>query len=166
MQIASGTDLADLVLRLVTNELPGGRGLGAWRSLLLAQATLMRQLETQLEQETGLALADFDVLAQLANAGGELRMTELANRALISRSGMTRRVARLVGEGLVRRAGAEGDARGVVVGLTDAGVDRLIETAPVHARGIAEYFVSPLDDQELAMLETALDKVKVDCTFG
>jgi DNA-binding MarR family transcriptional regulator len=166
MQTASGTDLADLVFRLVTNELPGGRGLGAWRSLLLAQATLMRQLETQLAQETGLALADFDVLAQLANAGGELRMTELANRALISRSGMTRRVARLVSEGLVRRTGVDGDGRGVVVGLTDAGVARLIETAPVHARGIAEYFVSPLDDRELALLENALDKVKVDCTFG
>jgi DNA-binding MarR family transcriptional regulator len=56
----------------------------------------MRQLETQLEQQTGLTLADYDVLAQLAIADGELRMTELANRALISRSGMTRRVARLV----------------------------------------------------------------------
>ena len=53
----------------------------------------MRRLESDLERQTGLALADFDVLAQLARAGGELRMTELAARALISRSGMTRRVA-------------------------------------------------------------------------
>jgi DNA-binding Lrp family transcriptional regulator len=71
----------------------------------------MRQLETQLEQQTGLALADYDVLAQLAIANGELRMTELANRALISRSGMTRRVARLVDEGLVRRSDANADGR-------------------------------------------------------
>ena len=126
----------------------------------------MRQLETELEQETGLALADFDVLAQLAVAGGELRMTELADRALISRSGMTRRVARLVEEGLVRRASADADARGVVCRLTDAGVARLTETAPVHARGVAELFVAPLDDQELRGLESALDKVTVDCTFG
>jgi DNA-binding MarR family transcriptional regulator len=58
----------------------------------------MRQLETQLEQQTGLTLADYDVLARLVMRAwfGELRMTELANRALISRSGMTRRVARLV----------------------------------------------------------------------
>jgi DNA-binding MarR family transcriptional regulator len=166
MQVGSETDLAGLVERLVANELPGGRGLDAWRSLLRAHATLMRQLETQLEQQTGLALADFDVLAQLTIAGGELRMTELANWALISRSGMTRRVARLVDEGLVRRTAADGDARGVVVALTDAGVVRLTETAPVHARGIAEYFVSRLDDQELAVLESALDKVTVDCTFG
>jgi DNA-binding MarR family transcriptional regulator len=126
----------------------------------------MRQLETQLEHQTGLALADYDVLAQLAIAEGELRMTELANRALISRSGMTRRVARLVDEGLVRRADTGADGRGVVVVLTDAGVARLAETVSVHARGIAEYFVSRLDDQELAVLESALDKVTVDCTFG
>ena len=166
MQVLSETDLAGLVERLVANELPGGRGIGAWRSLLRAHATLMRQLETQLEQQTGLALADYDVLAQLAIADGGLRMTELANRALISRSGMTRRVARLVDEGLVRRADANADGRGVVVALTDAGVARLTETTPIHAHGIAEYFVSRLDDRELAVLESALDKVTVDCTFG
>ncbi len=93
-------------------------------------------------------------------------MTELAGRALISRSGMTRRVARLVDEGLVRRANVDGDARGVVVALTDAGVARLTETAPVHLRGISELFISQLDEQELAVLKSALDKVTVDCTFG
>jgi DNA-binding MarR family transcriptional regulator len=166
MQVLSDSDLAGLVDRLVANELPGGRGVGAWSSLLRAHATLMRQLETDLEKETGLALADYDVLAQLALAGGELRMTELAGRALISRSGMTRRVARLVDEGLIRRADASADRRGVVVALTEAGVARLAETVPAHARGIAEHFVSRLEEEELAILESALDKVTVDCTFG
>jgi DNA-binding MarR family transcriptional regulator len=166
MQVLSEPDVAALLDRLVADELPGRRGLQAWHSLLRAHATLMRQLETDLERETGLALADFDVLAQLAVAGGELRMTELAALALISRSGMTRRVARLVDEGLVRRANANADARGVVVALTDAGVARLTETAPVHARGISKLFVAQLDDQELAVLESALDKVTLDCTFG
>ena len=140
MQAPSGSDVTALLYRLVEDELPGRRGLSAWSSLLRAHATLMRQLETDLEKETGLALADFDVLAQLAVAGGELRMTELAAQALISRSGMTRRVARLVDDGLVRRAIADTDARGVVVALTDAGVARLTETA--------------------------LNKVTLDCTFG
>lgn len=166
MQVSSDTDIAGLVDRLVAAELPDGRALGAWRSLLRAHATLMRQLETDLEKETGLALADFDVLAQLAIAGGELRMTELANRTLISRSGMTRRAARLVDQGLVRRVGADADGRGVVIALSDAGVARLTATAPAHARGIARYFASRLEDQELAILETALDKVTVDCAFG
>ena len=109
----------------MTQELPSGSGLEAWDSFLRAHATLMRRLEIDLAQATGLALADFDVLAQLASAGGELRMTDLAARALISRSGMTRRVGRLVEEGLVRRANTDADARGVVVALTDAGVAQI-----------------------------------------
>jgi DNA-binding MarR family transcriptional regulator len=134
--------------------------------LLQAQATLMRQLDTDLWADTGLRLADFDVLAQLAEAGGELRMTELAARTLVSRSGLTRRVARLVDEGLVRRAHAAEDRRGVVVALTNAGVARVTATVPVHLRGVSKLFIDHLDDQELAVLETALTKVVVDCTFG
>ncbi len=126
----------------------------------------MRQLDTDLREATGLRLADFDVLAQLADAGGELRMTELALRTLLSRSGLTRRVARLADEGLVRRANASEDGRGVVVALTDAGVARVTATVPVHLRGVSELFAERLDDQELALLETALRKVTVDCTFG
>ena len=73
---------------------------------------------------------------------------------------------RLVEEGLVRRANSDTDARSVVVGLTDAGVARLIETAPVHMRGVSKLFVAQLDDQELAALQSALEKVTIDCTFG
>jgi DNA-binding MarR family transcriptional regulator len=166
MQVPSEPDVAAHLDRLVAEAAPGGRGFEAWRMLLRAHATLMRRLETDLEKKTGLALADFDVLAQLAGAGGALRMTELADRALISRSGMTRRVARLVREGLVRRASADADARGVVVTLTAAGLSRLTDTAPVHIRGVSDLFVARLDDQELAALESALGKVTHDCTFG
>ena len=140
--------------------------MAAWRALLRAYATLMRQLDGDLVRETGTAVADFEVLGQLALAGGQMRMTELAERALISRSGMTRRVARLVDEGLVCRANVDTDGRGVVVALTDAGVDRLTETAAVHLRGVAELFVAKLDDEELAVLERAMNKVIVDCEFG
>src|SRR3954453_12079463 len=166
MQILPGSDPSELFDQLVEDQVPGRRGLEAWVSLLRAHATLVRRLDTDLERETGLALADFDVLAQLAKAHGELRITELADRALISRSGMTRRVARLVDEGLVRRDPASTDARGVVVALTKAGIARLGETAPVHARGISKLFVAQLDEQELALLEGALNKVIVDCSFG
>src|SRR5947208_15083128 len=149
MQVPSQSDVAGLLARLVAHELPSGSGLGAWDSFLRAHATLMRRLEVDLAQATGLALADFDVLAQLARAGGELRMTDLATRALVSRSGMTRRIARLVEEGLVQRANADTDGRGVVVGLTDSGIARLTATAPVHLRGVSKLSVAQLDDQEL-----------------
>jgi DNA-binding MarR family transcriptional regulator len=165
-QAASKPDVTGLLDRLVAEEMPGGRGMGAWRALLRAHATLMRQLGTDLESKTGLHLGDFDVLAQLADAGGALRITELAERTLSSRSAMTRRIDRMAGEGLVRRANADGDARGVVVELTDAGVARLTETAPVHLRAVSERFVARLDDQELAALQSALEKVIQDCTFG
>jgi len=165
-QVLSEPDTAGLLDRLVAQELPGRRGLGAWRALLRARATLLRQLSVDLERKTGLTLGDFDVLGQLAEAGGALRITELADRTLNSRSGMTRRIDRMADDGLVRRAGADGDARGVVVALTDAGLNRLAETAPVHLRGVSELFVERLDDQELAALESALDKVTLDCGFG
>ena len=167
MQVDGKPEVAGLLDRLVAEEgLPDRGGLEAWSSLLKAHATLLRRLETDLAEATGLALADFDVLAQLAEADGELRMTELADRALISRSGMSRRVARLVDEGLVRRANTDADRRGVVVALTDAGVARLTETVPVHLRGVKELFIAHLDEQELADLKSSLDKVIVDCTFG
>src|SRR5437868_13243711 len=140
MQALLKPDAAAHFDRMMAREVPGRRGLQAWDALLRAHATLLRRLETDLESQTGLALADFDVLAQLAIAGGSLRMTELADRALISRSGMTRRVTRLVQEGLVRRAHADADARGVVVGLTNSGLNRLTVAAPVHLRGVSELF--------------------------
>jgi DNA-binding MarR family transcriptional regulator len=166
MQGSTKADRKELLDRLIERELPSGRGIAAWQSLLTAHATLIRQMETDLEREGGLALADFDVLAQLAIAGGSLRMTDLAAKALISRSGMTRRVARLTEEGLVRRASTDADGRGVMVELTNAGATRLQEVAPIHIRSIAELFVAKLDDDELAALATALAKVRVDCTFG
>jgi DNA-binding MarR family transcriptional regulator len=166
MQVLSEPDAASHFDRILSREVPGKRGLQAWSALLRAHAALVRQLETDLESKTGLALADYDVLAQLAVAGGSLRMTELADRALMSRSGMTRRVARLVHEGLVSRAHLDVDARGVVVLLTDSGLDRLTVAAPVHLRGVSDLFIANLDDQELAVLESALAKVTVDCNFG
>ena len=159
-------DVATLFGRLIEESLPGRRGEPAWRALLQAHATLIRQLDTDLRENTGLRLADFDVLAQLAAADGELRMTKLAARTLISRSGLTRRIARLVDEGLVRRENATQDGRGVTVALTAAGVARVTETVPVHLRGVSKLFVERLDDHELAVLQTALRKVIVDCTFG
>jgi DNA-binding MarR family transcriptional regulator len=166
MQVPSKSDAAAAFNRAVTFAVPDRRGMAAWTSLLRAHATLLRQLGTELYDETGLTLGEFDVLAQLALAGGKLRMTELAARAFSSRSGMTRRIARLVDEGLICRDSIDTDGRGVVVALTDAGVAKLTKVAPVHLRGVAKRFVGQLTDHELATIERALDKVAIDCSFG
>jgi DNA-binding MarR family transcriptional regulator len=166
MQVPASQDLAAHLGRLIDEAVPGRRGLEAWGALLEAHATLMRQLQTDLVTRTGLDLNDFDVISQLAQAGGRLRMTDLAARAFSSRSGLTRRIDRLVEEGLVGRSTADGDGRGVVVALTEAGVARLSETMPVHLRAVAELFIGKLDNHELAVLESALKKVVVDRSFG
>jgi DNA-binding MarR family transcriptional regulator len=163
---AAKQDLAAQLGRLIDEAVPGGRGLAAWRAFLEAHATLMRHLNTDLVSHTGLDLNDFDVISQLAQAGGPLRMTELAGRAFSSRSGLTRRVDGLVKAGLVRRTTADSDARGVVVSLTDAGAARVLETVPVHLRAVSDLFTAKLDDEELAVVERALKRVILDCTFG
>src|SRR2546421_2045260 len=143
MQVLSEPDTAAHFDRIVAREVPGRRGLQAWSALLRAHAMLLRQLETDLESKTGLALADYDVLAQLGAAGGSLRMTELADRALISRSGMTRRIARLVHEGLVRRAHLEVLAAGLAAQRRDERpieeLGALIETMRASRTDIERY---------------------------
>jgi DNA-binding MarR family transcriptional regulator len=166
MQVPSSSDPAGVLDRLIRDALPDQRGLGAWQSLLRAHASLMRQLATDLAMRARLPLGDFDVLAQLALAGGELRMTELAAKAFSSRSAMSRRIDRLVEEGHVLRTTSDADGRGVVVALTDAGLARLSQAVPVHLEGVSKLFLDRLDDQELATLERALDKVSLDCSFG
>src|SRR6202011_4155052 len=166
MQGTAKQDMAAHLGRLIDEAVPGRRGLEAWRALLEAHATLMRQLQTDLVNKTGMDLNDFDVISQLAQAGGALRMTELAARAFSSRSGLTRRINGLVEQGLVLRTTADGDARGVVVALTDAGAARVTETVPVHLRRVTALFMAKLDNKELAVLESALRKVILDRSFG
>src|SRR5215203_2474687 len=109
MQVPNRIALDRLMDRIVAEELPGGRGFGAWLAFLHAHAGLMRRLTADLAEETGLTLGDFDVLAQLVRAGGELRMTELAARAFSSRSNMTRRIDRMAEEGAVCRRADDTD---------------------------------------------------------
>jgi len=158
------TDAADQLDRLVAKALPDGRGLKAWTEFLRAHATLMRRLKADLEKTIGLSLGDFDVLAQLAQANGVLRMTALADRTFSSVSAMTRRVDRMVAEGLVRRASSETDARAVLIVLTNKGVRRLTEAVPVHLRGVSDLFITRLDDEDLAALEVSLAKLTPTAT--
>lgn len=166
MQVPVQGETTAVLDELVQASLPGGRGFGAWRAFLRAHASIMRELAGELATSTGLTLGDFDVLAQLAGAGGELRMTDLAARALSSRSAMTRRIDRLVDEGLVGRGSSDADGRGVVVELTEAGLGKLGTTVPVHLRGVARLFVDKLEPAELETLQRLLERLAFDCSFG
>jgi DNA-binding MarR family transcriptional regulator len=131
----------------------------AWRTFLTAHATVIRRLEAELEEHESLALSDFDVLVQLNAAGGTLRMRDLAESVLLSRSGLTRRVDRLEAAGYVSRLACETDRRGSFAKLTDAGRERLQHALPIHVRGIEEHFLAQLDAGELAAIQTTLAKI-------
>jgi DNA-binding MarR family transcriptional regulator len=126
------------------------RELAAWRTFLRVHASLTRRLEHDLVTEQDLPLASYDVLVQLVEApAGRLRMTDLADRVLLSRSGLTRLVDRLAADGLVVRESCPSDARGMFTVVTNAGRSRLRTAAPTHLRGIQEYMASRLSASEL-----------------
>ncbi|MGH8906889.1 MAG: MarR family winged helix-turn-helix transcriptional regulator [Egibacteraceae bacterium] len=139
---------------------PSARDLTVWRAFLQAHAAVVRVLERELLTETGMPLAWYDVLIQLRQApAARLRMSALAEAALLSRSGLTRLVDRLEREGLVRRERCATDARGWFVVLTEAGGDRLKRAAPVHLRGIATHFTDRLTPEQAETLRAALSAV-------
>ncbi len=131
-----------------------------WRDFLRAHAAVTRALEDELADEKVLPLTWYDVLVQLVEAPGRrLRMTELADRVLLSRSGLTRLVDRLVKAGLVERQPCPDDARGTFSVLTAAGFARLRDAAPVHLRGVQEHMTSLIRPEELAILGTVLRRI-------
>ena len=134
--------------------------LTAWRTFLRAHARVVRDLEQELQADQGIALTDYDVLVQLATADERrLRMSELADRLLLSRSGVTRLVDRLVAEGLVERVMCESDRRGQWASLTDAGRERLRQASPTHLAGVERHFLDRLNAEELPALERMLERV-------
>lgn len=132
----------------------------AWRAFLEAHAYVIRLLEAELEAEKALPLTWYDVLVHLEEAEDHrLRMTELAQRVLLSKSGLTRLVDRMCETGLVSRSADDRDKRGRWVSLEPAGIARLHDAAPVHMRGVKDYFSSQLSDSEAGELAVPLRRI-------
>jgi DNA-binding MarR family transcriptional regulator len=135
--------------------------LAVWRGFLRVHAALAKQLDAELESTHGLPLSSYEVLINLQAAPGrKLRMADLADRALLSRSGMTRLVDRLERQGLLVRDTCASDARGCFAVLTEAGDELLHKARATHLDGVRERFIvhlSPEDFERLAGLwETIL----------
>jgi DNA-binding MarR family transcriptional regulator len=131
-----------------------------WRLFLRAHAQIVRRLESDLMDRHGLPLAWYDVLARLVEADGHrLRMSELAARVMLSPSGLTRLVGRMVEAGLVSREPSENDARGFYAVLTDEGYERLRFATGTHLRGILDYVVSRFTDEELDEIARYLSRL-------
>ena len=137
----------------------------AWRAFLRAHSTVVRALEAELLAEHDLPLASYDVLVQLSESPDtRLRMTELADRVLLSRSGLTRLADRLEREGLITRQPCPSDARGTLAVLTDAGLERLREAWPTHLRGVEQHVTGRLTSDELVQFGRLLGKLVPDGT--
>jgi DNA-binding MarR family transcriptional regulator len=135
----------------------------AWRRFLRAHATVVRALEAEMLAEHDLPLASYDVLVQLSEAPDRrLRMTELADRVLLSRSGLTRLADRLARDGLIAREPCPSDARGTLAVLTDAGLQRLRAAWPTHLRGVEQHVTSRLTAQEVEQLGALMGKLAGD----
>jgi DNA-binding MarR family transcriptional regulator len=134
--------------------------LSAWRTFLHAHARLTRRLDEELRAAHGLSLPEYDALVQLAGAPGRrLRMSVLADRVLLSRSGITRLVDRLEADGMVARTACTTDARGAEASLTHAGVDRLRSASRTHLDGVRRYFLEAVDPDDEAAIERGLGRV-------
>ncbi len=134
-------------------------GLAAWRAFLRAHAAVTRRLESDLVGSP-LSLAEFDVLATIVNAPeGTLRMKDLAERVLLTKSGITRLVDRLVERGFVARHACAADRRGQYAALTDEGREAFQQARRVHLPSVASAFSAHLDGTERDTITAALERV-------
>jgi len=141
--------------------------LDAWRMLLTAHARVVDHLARELDDHAELPLSWYEVLLYLRESpAGRLRMHELAESFLLSRSAVTRFVDRMVDAGLVRRSACDSDRRGMFVEATDLGISRFRAAAPIHLAGIARHFADLLSDEEAAVMAKALRRIAVAAVDG
>ena len=138
-----------------------------WRAFLQAHARITRRLDEELRAEHDLSLAEYDALLTIADAPGRrIRMRQLADRVILSKSGVTRLIDRLVLDGLVQRDVCLSDARGAEAVLTTAGLDRLRRASRTHLRGIDEHFLSALETDDMAAIERSMRAVAERAGYG
>jgi DNA-binding MarR family transcriptional regulator len=139
--------------------------LGAWRGFLRVHTALVRELDAELEEAHQLPLSSYDVLIYLQSAPGKrLRMAELADSVLLSRSGVTRLVDRLVREGLIVRDTCESDGRGSFAVLTEDGEQLLARARPTHLAGVRERFLRHFSEDDLRTLAGYWERTKPGAT--
>ena len=134
--------------------------LAAWRGFLRAHAALTKELDAQLRREHDLPLTSYEVLLFLADsAEGRMRMSELADSVLLSRSGLTRLVDRLERAGLLEREECAEDARGAFAVITPEGRRAFDAARHTHLEGIRELYLRHFSPDELRRLGDSFSRV-------
>lgn len=137
-----------------------GAEMAAWRAFIDGSQRLMEVLGRELQSRHDISLADYRILVLLSESpDGSVRMSELADGILSSRSRLTHQVRRMETQNLVTRSTCVEDGRGVLAIITPQGREKLAEAAPTHLRGVRSYLIDLLDDQELATVARVFGKV-------
>ena len=139
--------------------------LATWRSFLVASRLLLEELDRSLNDQIDISLADYGLLARLQEAGDQgLRMSDLADLAVFSRSRISHAVDRLEKEGWVERRSCPTDRRGSYAALTEAGQVKLSEATPIHHEGIRTYLLSVLSPNQQRALHEVTEQIR--SSFG
>ncbi len=138
-----------------------------WRAFVETTQLLVNRLDTDLHRDAGLSHADYEILVRLSEAEGlQLRMSELADQALFSRSRLSHAVTRLESAGLVRREACPGDRRGTLAVLSEVGAGRLRQAAGGHVETVRRYVIDVLPDTELTELGRISRRIRAALEAG
>ena len=131
-----------------------------WRLFLSAVQLLDTELDSQLQRDSGLSHADYEILVRLSESPDRrLRMSDLASRTLFSRSRLSHAVGRLEKEGWVIRRPCPNDRRGLLAVLTDDGLAKLASAAPGHVEMVRTALLDPLSPEQVCQLGGIADAV-------
>ena len=144
-----------------TGQVDGEEGFAVWLDAFQANTLVARALERGLKERFGLPLADYEVLARLAEVpeGERIRMQELARRVLLSKSGLSQLFTRLERRGLVQRLGDPENLRVTYAILTEEGREALERARPTFLEEIEERFAGHLNEEEIGTIRRAMRKV-------
>jgi DNA-binding MarR family transcriptional regulator len=147
-------------MSITTSERLDGAALDAWRSYLQSHASILRALDAELVAEHGLTTRDYEVLLYLAQAPErKLPMSALAERTMLTRSGITRLVDGLVAAGWLERVACETDARVSYAALTDDGHEKLRNAGSSHIASVKTLFHAHFTPSEIDQLASLLSRL-------
>ena len=147
-------------MEMPTSNLLDGAALEAWRGYLQSHASIVRELDASLIAEHGMTTRDYEVLLYLAqDPERRLPMSALAERTMLTRSGITRLVDGLVGSGMVQRMSCPNDARVSYAQLTEAGYEKLRQAGCTHVGSIRRLFCEHFTPEELEQLAEFLSRL-------
>jgi DNA-binding MarR family transcriptional regulator len=132
----------------------------AWRDVFEAHAAVMEVLAAELKHELGLSITEYDVLLHLSEGAPPVRMHELADAVVLSKSGLTRVVDRMEGEGLLARVPIPGDRRSTAIALTPAGEELFKDARALHRRGIKQHFTDHLTERDAAVIRRVFSRAR------